>query len=310
MCHGAGQVKRVLLVIFSGTHNTRLVAEMIGKNFRENNIPADIRDITEPRARNGGQFFAGEDEYDVIGLGYPVYAFNTPRMFLRYVKNLGLRGKSVFIFKTSGEPMGFNRASSFELLKALKNNRILGEYHFLMPYNIIFRFPGDLVRQMYYYALKHSKIVATDIMNNRVSRIKAPLFFRLVARVFRIQRLGAVLNGRLYRVREDRCNFCLRCVRDCPAGNIRVNSAGGRGKKFRFGFSCQMCMRCSFYCPADAITIGLLNAWKVNGPYRFGYTEQDENPDWRFINKRTKGFYRVYVPYFEALDRLFDAECT
>ena len=33
-----------------------------------------------------------------------------------------------------------------------------------------------------------------------------------------------------------------------------------------------MCSSCAFRCPVDAINIGILTGWKVNGPYKF------ENP--------------------------------
>ena len=37
-----------------------------------------------------------------------------------------------------------------------------------------------------------------------------------------------------------------------------------------------MCMRCSFYCPKDAIKIGFLNGWKVNGKYNFDIIKKNE----------------------------------
>ncbi|MDL2229980.1 EFR1 family ferrodoxin [Treponema sp. OttesenSCG-928-L16] len=302
-------MKRVLLIVFSGTGNTLLAARMIADAFSEQGIVADILDIT------------GDDQtapdfraYDLIGLGYPIYAFNTPIFFLRYIKKLRLEGKRVFIFKTSGEPLGWNNASSAELKRFLgkRSCTFAGEYHFLMPYNIICRFPDNLVKQMYLYAERYSRWVCADLLRDGGSFIPYGWGLRLFARVLRIQRLGAALNGKLYRVNTRKCTYCLKCVRYCPSHNIRQE-----GKRFRFGFDCQMCMRCSFSCPTDAISIGILNPWKVNGPYPFETLAADPALDGKFTGtaagaagaepekKLPNPFYKIFIPYFSRLDRLF-----
>lgn len=287
------------MIVFSGTNNTLLVAEMLRDNFRKRGVSADILDIT-----GEGRFVI--DEYEVIGLGYPIYAFNTPLIFLRYIKKLGLRNKRLFIFKTSGEPCFLNNPSSLSLIRLLPGCTILGEYHFLMPYNIMFRFPDNLMKQMYRHARRYSEYATANIIAGKVSRISYNLFSRFIAFIFTIQRPGAAINGRLYRIKRDHCNFCLRCLRNCPGGNIRIQKTRGGGQKLSFGFSCQMCMRCSFNCPRDAIVIGLLKGWKVSGPFRFEELERDKSLDGRFIHEHSRGFYRLYIPYFKTQERLGD----
>jgi flavodoxin/ferredoxin len=294
---GAFAMKSVLLIVFSGTGNTLLAAEMLRDRFTESGLRADIWDIT-----GEGQF--DPTEYDVIGLGYPVYAFNTPLFFLNFVKSLALQGslrsKRVFIFKTSGEPSFPNNASSFSLMKALKNCEIIGDYHFLMPYNIIFRFPEGLVKQLYCYAQRYSALIAANITNGNAAGAFVPisLFSRFISFVFKIQGPGANINGILYRVNRRKCTLCKRCVRDCLSKNIRMAN-----NKFHFGFNCQMCMRCSFFCPADAITIGILNPWRINGAFRFEELTHNTAVDGNFINGKTRGPWRMYLAYFERLDR-------
>ena len=53
-----------------------------------------------------------------------------------------------------------------------------------------------------------------------------------------------------------------------------------------FGKNCIGCTACSFNCPADAISIGVLNGWRVNGAYKFappreGLTRKDVCNYWR-----------------------------
>jgi NAD-dependent dihydropyrimidine dehydrogenase PreA subunit len=294
----AAVVKRVLLIVWSGTGNTLKVAELIRDSFRGRGYVVDIVDCTGP-VESGGNMAAGidTDSADIIGLGYPIYAFNAPPEFPRYVKALNLRDKAVFIFKSSGEPSFPNNGSSHRLIRLLASCTLLGEYHFLMPYNIVFRFPDNLVKQMYLAAKRWSDILADNIIAGKVSLIKYGLFHRFISWVFSIQGPGGRLNGRLYSVRHDRCTRCLRCILSCPTGNIRM--AGGR---FRFGWNCAMCMRCSFFCPTDAIRIGLLDSWRVNGPFHFEALEKDETLDGHFITEKTRGLYRIYIPFLGRQD--------
>jgi hypothetical protein len=65
-----------------------------------------------------------------------------------------------------------------------------------------------------------------------------------------------------------------------------------------------MCMRCSYYCPSDAICIGILNPWRVNGPFHLDKILQDENIESKFITEKSKGFYRLFKKYFKMRDEL------
>ncbi|MDR1238862.1 MAG: EFR1 family ferrodoxin [Treponema sp.] len=289
-------MKRVLLIVWSGTGNTLKAAELIQSSFTVRGYRADIFDCTRVSAGTGGDTASGMpgsaiDEAEIIGLGYPIYAFNLPEPFFRYVKTLGLRDKPVFIFKTSGEPTCPNNGSSHLLIRLLRSCTLLGDYHFLMPYNIIVRFPDNLIKQMYGAAKRWSNTLAENIIAGKKSFIPYALLHRINSWVFRIQWPGARLNGRFYRIRQDACTRCGRCIRDCPAGNISLEQG-----RFRFGWNCTMCMRCSLYCPVDAITTGLLNPWRVNGPFRFETLEKDETLDGRFITENTRGLYRIYIP--------------
>jgi NAD-dependent dihydropyrimidine dehydrogenase PreA subunit len=289
-------MKRVALIVWSGTGNTLKVAELIRDSFRVRGWDAEIVDCTASAAAPAAgdtvsaRVSARIAGADIIGLGYPVYAFNAPAAFLRRVKTLPLGDRPAFIFKTSGEPSAPNNGSSHRLIRLLGPRTLLGDYHFLMPYNIIFRFPDNLVKQMYLAAKRQSGILADHVITGNPSFIPYGPLHRLVSWMFRIQGPGGRLNGRLYRVRRDRCTGCMRCLRDCPAGNIRREKG-----RFRFGWNCTMCMRCSLYCPADALVIGLLNLWRVNGPFPFEALEQDETLDGRFITGSTRGLYRLYL---------------
>ena len=66
--------------------------------------------------------------------------------------------------------------------------------------------------------------------------------------------------------------------------------------KPKFGGKCVMCARCSFYCPADAISIGLLNGWKVNGAYDFDGKQKD-------VSGKMPEFLKIaYEKYFQKAE--------
>jgi NAD-dependent dihydropyrimidine dehydrogenase PreA subunit len=282
-------MKKLLLIVWSGTGNTLRIAGLLRESFARRGIPGDILDIAKDH-------HVALDDYDIIGLGYPVYAYNAPAVFVRYVRGLGLEGREIFIFKSSGEPLKFNNASSRRLHRLLSNCRILGEYHFLMPYNIMFRFPDNLVKQMYQHAEGLSETAVEEIAARRgrpPPRCGVPEL--LVSILLGIQRFGAFINGPLFWIDRKRCTRCMKCLNECPASNISLKDGF-----FRFGFKCQMCMRCTLYCPADAVRPGLLNGWRINGPYPFEALMADKSLDGRFITPHSRGIYRIFRPYFEG----------
>ena len=65
-------------------------------------------------------------------------------------------------------------------------------------------------------------------------------------------------------------------------------------------------MRCSFFCPTNAIKIGFLEGWKVNGEYRFNEIKSDDSINPNYITKKSKGFYKCFIKTFEFIDREYE----
>ena len=288
---------RILFLLFSGTNNTLEIARLLASDFAHKGHTYEIINI------NVDTPLVDLTSYDMVGLGYPIYAFNEPRFFWRYVKRLKLSKTSkYFIFKSSGETLTFNNASSRRIIRRLKKAKccVLGDYHFVMPYNIHFRFEDAFVKEIMLYNRKLSKILVANVLNGRKSLLKMNFFYNLLAWVIGIQRPGATINSYLYRTDMNKCIKCMKCVRDCPTHNIYY--ANGR---IQFHHRCQMCMRCSFFCPTDAINIGYINSWRVNGAYSFEKIEKNNKLKLPYITKKSKGFYRCFIRYFDGIDRAY-----
>lgn len=287
--------EKVLILLFSGTGNTRAVGAMIAGHFRDKGFSVEKLEIKNPFPE-----IKDPDDYRFIGFGYPVHAFNIPRIFRRFLATLPKTSKAkAFIFKTAGEPLAFNSASSFVLARTLrkKGYEVVSDALFLMPYNIMFRFPDPAVKAMVRKAEDMSAKLVENLVRGKYEKVRFKKRYLLVATILRIQYLGASLNGMLCRADGKKCNRCLKCVRSCPTGNIAL-----RNGKIKFSGKCTMCMRCTMMCPNDAIRFGLLNRWKVNGRYDFERIVNDDAIPDDFFEETQSRFFRWHRKYYHDLE--------
>ena len=279
---------KILICYFSGTGNTKRVVDKYVEAFKSHGHEVDTFRVEN---RN---FNYNLEDYDKIGLAYPIHAFNAPAIIFDFIKKLPkLKDeKPLFIIKTSGEPLRLNNISSIKPMSILKkkNLRLTNEYHYCMPYNIIFRHTDSMAYKMWETAQKLIPIDAQEILDRKEVKLKKFPFARPLAFVFRIEHWGGRFNGKRYKVR-DNCVHCNACVNICPTHNITVENG-----EFHFGKNCIMCMRCAFLCKQNAIKIGLFEKWKVNGPYTFQKPEKEEE------DKHKKYCKKSYQKYFNRAE--------
>ncbi len=290
---------KLLLIYYTGTYNTRYLTDRAEKLFtaRGHSVErVEIRRGTPPVDPRG---------FDLIGFGYPIYGFNSPLPFNRYVQSVPIRpGQKFFIYKNSGETLALNNASSRILLRRMhrRGGVFAGEYHFVMPYNIHFAFDRPFVREILDYDEKLLRIMLHCLETETVQSVPSNPLYNAAAAVVSVQKIGGSVNSFFYRVDPEKCMRCMRCVQDCPENNIRIEKG-----KIRFGHRCDMCMRCSFFCPADAIRIGMLQGWKVNGDYRLAEIASSPLPEKPYIDENSRGFYKCFIRTFRAIDQQYAA---
>lgn len=246
---------KVLLCCFSGTGNTLKVANTYRRAFPQG---ADIMLLPhDPPVL---------DAYGIVGFGYPIHAFNAPEVFVRFLKSLPQgNGKACFLFKTSGEGLSLNDASSSRSLSILrkKGYHVMGERHYLMPYNLVFRTSPAVVGQMERTMEGMVPLHVASLLDGKDEAPRYSLGKRLFSSCFLIEWWYA--HNQHFHVDENACSLCGMCVRHCPAKAIVLENG-----KIRFSKGCMLCMRCAFFCPKDAIRLGILDNWRVNGAYRSG----------------------------------------
>ncbi len=314
-------MKKAIIYIFSGTGNTYKAGELIAADAVKFGVDTTICRIVKTQQGNY-ESVPDPNDFDVIGFGYPIHAFNTPKMFLDFVKQLPdskEKYKPAFIFKTSGEPFGANSSSSFSLCKALRHKGYEPklDFHMLMPYNIMFRYPDEMAKQMYVHTEEMSgligkwvKEIAEDHMiNGRKVSIHGlqPLRFNVFAThwsyLLRIQWFGAWLSGLIYKVDQDKCTGCGICEKVCPAGHITLVDG-----KPKFGHQCTMCMGCAMACPNDAIKPGILTPWKVNGNWNFCKLLADEELSDDYTDREDAGYFKLFRKYYRRTEEIYESE--
>ena len=290
---------KILIINFSGTGHTTLCGDYIGEAFKELG-----NEVSRLVVKQGMSNDIDYNQYDLIGFGYPIHAFNPPQFFNNFIKKLPkVENKNYFFFKVSGEPFHLNDASSYHMFKKLKKKgfNLIAEKHFLMPYNIMFRYHDSIAKQMYLYLKPLTKAFVLGIENNEPETIKYRLGHKILSFFLRIEWIAPFCNSPFIKVNRKKCINCLRCWRECPTKAVTINKKGIIKVK---ATKCAMCMRCAMYCPTDAFTYGFMNPWKVNKPFNYSAIVKNKEIEPEYINHDTKGYFKKFNKYFDAQKEL------
>ena len=285
---------RCLLVFYSGTNNTTYITNKLKDRLINVGYEVDVYRINPLNIER-----LDFSKYDLVGIGYPIYGFNVPGKVHKFFKKQTLiKDQKYFIYKNSGETYGPNDSSSLMLrnrIKKFKGN-LTNEYHFLMPYNIHFRFDENLVKEMLTMDDLLMDILIKEITEN-IPNIKRYKFINnLINYPLRLTYIGGRINVLFYKIDKKKCIKCGLCINKCQMHNIYKNKKGN----IKFHHKCMMCMSCTLNCPKDAIKMGLFNSWRLNKPYDFNKIEKIELKE-PIINKDTKGFFKCYIKTSEDI---------
>lgn len=131
-----------------------------------------------------------------------------------------------------------------------------------MPYNMIFRHSDKMAALMWQAAKNTAPDDADIVFEGAKKPLNPNLFAKATRFVVAVEHMGMPLIGRGFRADAGKCISCGKCARLCPQLNIVMKDGLPS-----FGKNCIGCTACSFNCPTDAIKIGMLNSWRVNGAY-------------------------------------------
>jgi ferredoxin len=198
------------------------------------------------------------EETDLIGFCFPVYAFGIPRICKKYLMELPKcknRAKA-FMLITAGDP----DESGFAIQESTK---ILRKKGFDVVYSSVIHMPSNWTVSMN----PPSKEEAQLIINSGIEtarRISEELLrgvtfhhkfnyppryskFGFYKDYYLFKWLGVSNLWRDFRT-DETCDSCGLCEKICPTDSIQI--IDNKPKWFK---TCEQCMRCVNYCPKQAI---------------------------------------------------------
>jgi flavodoxin/ferredoxin len=242
---------KMLIIFFSQTQYTRKVAERMRAGAIANGADCELVSIADVDT-------ATLHQYDLVGLGTPVFYYQEPANVRQFVDELpGLKGKHWFIFTTHASTIGITMDSMRKGLES-KGAVIVG-YHdtyadSTMPvipfptlttghpdeseYEAAQRFGGEIVQ------------TAQRIADGDTSLIPSldyePDQWAHLAESLKLENLKHFMPP--LRIDKDTCTQCHTCEENCPVGGIDTEADPPSIQN-----PCIYCWRCVMVCPEIAI---------------------------------------------------------
>lgn len=238
------------LKYFSGTGNSYKIIDTCKEIFIQNGCKATLSSITDKYNIN--------EEADLIGFCFPVYAFGIPRICRKYLLNLPKFKSPIntFILITAGDSdeSGFSVKESTKILKKKGLNVTYSEV-IQMPINwtVSMNPPSKEEAQLIINTgVIKAKEIAQDILDgvlhhhafNYPSTYSKFGFYK---GYYVFKWIGVSNLWRNYRT-DETCDSCGLCEKICPTDSIQIVDNKPKWLK-----TCEQCMRCVNYCPKRAI---------------------------------------------------------
>ena len=245
-------MKRICIFLFSGTGMTKYVIDHLAQALELLSLQVDVYPIEEVQLQQ-----ISFDDYDRLGIAYPVHAFNAPKIVVNFAKQLpDDLSKNVFLISTAGEDHPINYSSSQLLMKILRKKQcsVFYDKQLYMPSNFAIQYDEAKVAAILSTVDNAIPQITQEISSSMERKQSANALSTCMATLGRAEWFGAIWLGKLFYA-DKHCNHCGICAANCPNRNIT------NGNKVRFRWHCGLCMRCLYICPQRAI--------KIRWPFRF-----------------------------------------
>ncbi|MBD5172976.1 MAG: 4Fe-4S binding protein [Bacteroidales bacterium] len=244
-----------MILYFSGTGNSRYVAELLAQQLKEKVFP--IFDISPANV-----------EWSDMGLGIvcPVYSWGIPPLVLNYISSIPVQANSthhrpIWVVLTCGDETGMAPEMIVDAC-AKTGLKLQGIWSVIMPNNYVL-LPGfdvdptDVEQQKLSQAPTRIRAIAQavikgeegiDVTRGSWAWIKTKLVYPL------FKRWGMI--PRKWKWTKE-CLQCGKCAKACPIGNIEM-----RGNHPRWHDKCVSCLACYHSCPVHAVSYGNMTSSK------------------------------------------------
>ncbi len=249
-----------MILYFSGTGNSKYVAERIGKEVGD-----AVGSLFDRLHSHDFSEMYSEQPWIIVS---PTYAWRIPRVLQEWLEKTKLSGsKEIYFVMTCGDSIG-NAGKYLKKLCSLKGMEYKGCVSVMMPENYIALFPTPEKAQAR-ETISHAENTIQEI----IALIKNRLPF-ISGKITAKDRISSGLVNCLFYLcvvhakkfyAKDTCVSCGLCASICPLGNIRFE----KGKPV-WGNHCTHCMACICRCPQEAIEYGR-RSW---GKARYYFPEE------------------------------------
>ena len=288
-------VRSVGLFFFSGTGNTAVLMADLVAEFQHRGVCTSLAEIETFTLKNA---MPDIGHCDLIGLGYPVHAFNAPRIVFDFVKLLPPgNGRRVFLLKCPGDHFA-NAGSTGPMRRALhrRGYDVVHEGLAVMPANFAVRYPPALTRELHAIARRRLAVYVEELLAGTRRLQKNTLGACLMTCLSPFERGGAKML-RLHFFVRPACTGCGLCATHCPAANISMQD--GRP---RFGWKCLCCLRCVYLCPVKAIGLRGFDRMLFKDGYNIRATLETPETTAKFLRPGMKGYFRRFLEYAKGPD--------
>ena len=238
-------MKIALIHYFSGTGNTYHMVKLIGDRIKLQGYEVVYNNI------EGGNI-EQVDDFDFHLFAYPIYAFGTPSIVLRYLKNIRyVNGSKTSIICSCVEFEGQSLTHVTSILKRKGYDVFLTDIA-IYPHNwtqIANPVDEEIQRKVFKDTDNRIFKLADKMINFEVSIKKCSIFNLgwswFVFVLFNI--LGRRILGKSF-IADNSCISCQKCEICCPVKAIQL-----RKGKPKWKWNCENCQRCINICPKQSI---------------------------------------------------------
>lgn len=239
-------LKSGAVVFFSGTGNSKYIANIFKEEFEKLNIKLDVINIEKESGL--------KKEYDFYVFGGPIHAEMLPRILTDWInKNIPNEPKKCIVYHTlAGDKHSEGRVYLAKLLNK-KGLDVVINTSIQMPNNYYHKFfkrdTDEEIKKVLDLAPNKVKAIVKDFVNDKRSDInykKITVGTKLVYDSFLIY--AKKYAKRNFSVDTSKCINCKICEKECPTNNIVMNE-----KNIEFYNKCIGCEKCIHRCPTNAI---------------------------------------------------------